>query len=582
MSPTYQPFRNIQSPEDLLLVRREFAARPRPLRLPPDPYYGEFCAWVSVSGGTDALFSPAGQTLFAGTHPQGQGWRLGLTPYGYLRFEAMAEENPVICESVVPVHCLLDADKPFRLGLSLLNCAWLLRDTDYAEEALAYNRVRLLVGAGEHGPFTVCGGVEAFPEVLLAPVPRQIIWEEPDRPRFAGAIHEFAAYNTDVHEMVTGGGRDAGPVIPVAPGGGGFAPRWVAADTIEVFPVPEFSQTSGYWFLLPVADRSGKLRRLRLRAIWRGGTNMTPSFFASRDGRRWRRVAASRVQMRSDGAEFTPEIALRAREAAGCTIASAIPFLPADRQKFVDWAVARLGATVHELGRSVQGRPLQLVRVGAAGDRADVPHVAILCGQHSPAETMGAHLLRPLLQEAKRQGLLKRAVLHLVPTVNVDCAHYGGNGLNANRRNTNRHWFEDIQPENRAVIDYFQGLQDEGIGMSFALDVHAGGTFRNHVLMPMGPTAEVPVGEAVLACQEAWLERLERLAGLRRRDGWPLGLRRWRATDWFFQACGCPSFCLELSTCSCFDPVAGVSKPFDQRALTLLGQRLGAALAEGL
>jgi hypothetical protein len=28
----------------------------------------------------------------------------------------------------------------------------------------------------------------------------------------------------------------------------------------------------------------------------------------------------------------------------------------------------------------------------------------------------------------------------------VDCAHYGGNGLNANGRNTNRHWFEAFSP----------------------------------------------------------------------------------------------------------------------------------------
>jgi hypothetical protein len=98
----------------------------------------------------------------------------------------------------------------------------------------------------------------------------------------------------------------------------------------------------------------------------------------------------------------------------------------------------------------------------------------------------------------------------------------------------------------------------------------------------MGPTAEVPIPEEVLAQQGVWEERLERLAGLRQRDGWPLALQRWRATDWFYQNFGCPSFCLELSTCSYFDPVDQVSKPFEQRALTLLGQRLAATLAEGL
>jgi hypothetical protein len=580
MPAAYEPFRNLREPEDLLLVRRAFTSRPRPLRLPADPYYGEFCGWVSVAGGAETLFSSAGQTLFAGTHPEGHGWRLCLTPYGYLRFETMADTNPLTCESPLPVHCIVDADRPLRLGVALNNYAWLLRGTDYAEEAVAYHRVRLLVGAGEREPFTVCGAIEAFSDLSLAPVPRQIVWETPDRPRFTGTIREFAAYNTDVHEMLTGGGRDARRVIPIAPGGGGFGARWTADDTIEVFPAPEFSQTSGYWFLLPVADRTGKLRRLRLRPIWHGGTNMTPSFFASRDGHRWRRVAAARVQMRRDGREFAPEITLTAREAAGCTIASAIPFLPTDCAELLEWAAARFGATVQEIGRSVEGRPLHALRLGPEGD--GVRHVAIVCGQHSPAETMGGHLLRPLLAEAQRRGLLQRVAFHFVPTVNVDCAHYGGNGLNANRRNTNRHWFEDIQPENRAVIDHFLRLREAGVRLDFALDVHAGGTFRNHVLMPMGPTEEMPVPADVLARQEAWCERLERLAGLRRQDGWPLGLRRWRATDWFFYTFGCQAFCLELSTCSYFDPEAQASRPFDQRALTQLGRHLAAALDEGL
>lgn len=582
MSQGYQPFRHLQSPEDLLLVRRRFAGKPRPLRLPPDPYYGELTAWVSLAGGTEALFSPEGQTLFAGTHPEGQGWRLYLTPYGYLRFETMADEQPLTCESAVPVHCLFDTRRPFRLGLSVLNASWQIRDTDYAEEAFAYNRVRLLAGPGAHQPFTACGGVEGFQQVTLAPVPRQLVWEEPGRPRFAGRITGFAAYNTEVHDLLTGTWRGARRIVPPCAGGGGFAPRWIAADTVEVFAPPEFNQTSGYWFMLRVADPTGKLRRLRLRPVWRGGTNMAPAFFVSQDSRRWQRLSPARVGMRESGLEYVPEIALSPRQVAGCTVASAIPFLPADRQAFMAWAVARLGATVHEIGRSVQGRPLHVVRVGGSGQSEDVRHVAITCGQHSPAETMGAHLLRPLLAAARRSGLLRRVVCHLVPTVNVDCAHYGGNGLNANRRNNNRHWFEDIQPENQAVIDYFLSLREQGSTVSFALDVHAGGTFRNHVLMSMGPSEEVPVGEEVLIEQEQWQERLERLAGLRRRDGWPLGLRHWRATDWFFQAFGCPSFCLELSTCSYFDPDDQRSKPFDQEALTLLGRRLASALGEGL
>lgn len=580
MNEHYRPFRDIYTPEDLLLARRDFSEKPRPLRLPKDPYYAELTAWVSVSGGTSALFSPEGQSVFAGTHPEGHGWRLFLTPYGYLRFESMATEKPAVCESPMPLHAFLDTDRPFRMGVAITNYGWMLRDTDYAEEGFSYHRVQLLVGPGEREPFMVCGGVEGFPEVMLAPVPREIIWQEPGRPRFGGRIERFTACNTAMHDMLTGRWRDASKIVPLIPGGGGFAPRWISEDTVEVFARPDFTQTSGYWFMLRVAEPAGKLKRLRLRPIWRGGTNMTPTFFITQDGRRWRRVSPARVTVREDGKDYVPEIALSPRQAAGCTVASAIPFLPQDRQELMDWATGSLGGSMRQIGRSVEARPLHLLRVGAEGP--GVRHVAITCGQHSPAETMGGHLLRPMLQEARRLGLLNKIAFHLVPTVNVDCAHYGGGGLNANRRNTNRHWFEDIQPENQAVIDSFAALAQNGTRLSFALDVHAGGTFRNHILMPMGPNEEFPVSPEVLAEQEAWQERLERLGGLRRRDGWPLGLRRWRATDWFFQTFNCPSFCLELSTCSYFDPVEMTSKPFEQRALTLLGAALARAIGEAL
>ena len=49
--------------------------------------------------------------------------------------------------------------------------------------------------------------------------------------------------------------------------------------------------------------------------------------------------------------------------------------------------------------------------------------------------------------------------------------------------NTNRCWFKNLQPETIGIRNYFKGLKKQGINLNFFLDVHAGGTFKNHDLL---------------------------------------------------------------------------------------------------
>lgn len=578
MTTEYQPFRDLRSPEDLLLVRREFTRRPTAVKL-PEPYFGEFCAWVTVEGTAEELLSQSGQLLWRATREGAAAWRLLITPHGYLRFEAETDP-PLVCESKIPLHCFLTGNKRFRVGIAMGNYSWLLRDSEYAAEADSYGRLRLLISPTEKAPFAVCGGRENLGNPLFGPVPQGVEWQEEGVESLHGRISGFTAYQTERFEMVDPPRRrSADDVMPPIPGGGGFAPRWTAEDTIEVFGRPEFTQTTSYWFLLGVNDRSRKLRRVRLQPVWSGSANMTPTFFSSTDGRRWRRIAPERIEMCEDGTNIHMDVALTPRQAQGCLIASAIPFLETDRREFIEWATEKLGAQVEVCGKSVEGRPVELVRVAPRRGEA-LRHVAITCGQHSPAETMGAHVLRPMLTEARRLGLLDKIAFHLVPTVNVDCAHYGGNGLNANQRNTNRHWLHDLQPETQAVISYFESFAGDGGALDFALDLHAGGIFRNHLLMHMAAQEGEELPAKALAQQEQWRDWLETHAGLRRADGTGLAIQRLRATDYFLRRFGCPAFCLELSTCSYFDPEAGVSKPFEQRALQIVGKGLARAMAE--
>ena len=586
MSDTYRPFRNIETVDDLLLVRHACEGSPCLVQLPQQPYYAEICAWVNVQCPEETLFSSTEQVLLC-TANEGDGdWRLVLTPHGYLRFEGTVADERVECVSPVPASAVVDAKQQFRLGVSFVSYAWLQRNTAHWSEAASYSRIRLLASPGPSAPLSEIGGIsgQKIP-ARLAPVPRGVhvgAMADGSQP-FNGQITELIAYNTSLSALFDGGAfRGAGQVLPVIPGGGAFEPRWVEERTIEAFPRPEFTQTASYWVFLRIADSTHRLRRLRVRPVWRGGTNMTPTFFWSEDGDRWRRIVPHRVWMGEDGEDFRVEFELTERMATNGFLASAPVFGEEQRLQLLRWAAEQEHTTVEQIGESVQGRPIHAIRVGMKQDGPDTKGVVVICGQHSPLEMMAAHVIEPVIRRLLWQPeLLESCTFCFVPTVNVDCAHYGGNGMNANGLNTNRQWFEDIQPENAAVINYLDGLTAKGQSIEFAMDIHAGGTFKNHVLMTMGSSEVCQVGEEAQARQEQWASLLEGHAGLRQEDGWPLAQQRLRATDYFHQTHGATAFCLEMSSCSYFDPQTQRTKGFDMMAFDLLADGLVSAWQEG-
>jgi hypothetical protein len=332
-------------------------------------------------------------------------------------------------------------------------------------------------------------------------------------------------------------------------------------------------RSSSYWILLRPQDARSTPERLIVHTVHWGGANMTPTFFTSPDREQWRRVAPQRVNMGSGGTDYRAEFAWT--DVTGQWLASAPVFGDREREALIDRAEDIPGVDVREIGQSVEGRAIHSIRIGD-GPRG----VAIICGQHSPLEIMGGRMIEPMIRNLlERRDLLNAATFVFVPTVNVDCAHYGGTGLNVNQRNLNRHWYTDLQPETRAVIEHILALRDDGLDFAMGIDVHAGGIFRNAVLMRMGD-GEVAVRQEALAEQQVWCDLLERHAGLRHADGTVLGQNRLRATDWLHQDCGAVAFCLELSTCSYFDPREGRTVEFSADALDVIAEGIVKACEE--
>lgn len=572
MSEDYRPFRDIYSVDALKLLEEKIALAGTEYEVPAG-YFTECTAIVTMDCDEDGLFVDGGQTLLEGDTDEGNGWRLWLDEYAYLRFASGDGEEKVELSSPLPVHAAVDGSKKFRLGVSLANYGYALRGTPSVSDGCSYARVVLLAGA-KKGPLSIVG-IEPGPlNANMCPLPKTLKVGDVQSDGCAGNVTKVTVHNTGHAELFTAPeGKSADDILPPVNGGGGFAARWVDDETVLVFTRPEFSQTASYWVFLQIAKPAKKMKRLRVNTIWRGGVNMTPTFFWSSDRKNWTRMVPERLELGTGGHDFCVEFKLNKQMRKGGYLASCPIFGEEECEELLEWAQTLEHVSVAEIGESAEGRPLHVIRVSNGEDGPGKKGVAFTCGQHSPLEIMGAWVLQPMIASLLgHDWLLDACNFYFVPVVNADCAHYGGNGLNANKRNTNRCWFEDIQPETGAVMEYFDALKDVGQSINLAMDLHAGGIFRNHILMHMGETEDVKLSEAEKADEAVWRELLEEHAGLRAKDGWALAQLKLRANDYFHQKHGCTAFCLELSTCSYYDPATGQSRPFGQEAFEVLGK----------
>lgn len=130
-------------------------------------------------------------------------------------------------------------------------------------------------------------------------------------------------------------------------------------------------------------------------------------------------------------------------------------------------------ANVSVLGRSVQGRPLELVTIGEPDE--DKLVVWVIARQH-PGETMAQWFAEGLVarllgsDDPAVDAIRERAVVHVVPTMNPDGGVLGNLRANAAGVNLNRMWLEpdpETSPEVFAVREAM-----ERTGVDLFLDVH--------------------------------------------------------------------------------------------------------------
>jgi murein tripeptide amidase MpaA len=247
---------------------------------------------------------------------------------------------------------------------------------------------------------------------------------------------------------------------------------------VELALLPDNAAEFTQWFSFRVRGAAGEQRRFRITNA--GEATYAAGFegyraVASYDDETWFRVPTTY----EDGV-LTIDHAPEEDEVAYAYFA---PY-PFERSlALCDRAARSERARVETLGASVDGRPINVVVVGAEGRGA---MRAWILGRQHPGEPHGSWFVEGALErlldaeDPVARALLERFVFHLVPIVNPDGAARGNHRTNAAGLDLNRQWMKpdphacpEIHLVRRALLEsgadvFLDAHGDEDIPYVFA------------------------------------------------------------------------------------------------------------------
>lgn len=321
---------------------------------------------------------------------------------------------------------------------------------------------------------------------------------------------------------------DAGPLAFIDTSHENASPAWYERSDDGAYQV----------FLLYDHERNSPNRaagHIHLRLVGTPGATVTLEFrnldnvWNSQPGSVARELTS--VAISPDGAQWTtvatdalPGNRVRVTltmPGASLYVARMQPYRLTDLDRLLTRLRASPHAAVTTIGQTVQGRPLEIVRIGrepAVGDgRVEKVRRVFVRARAHPWEAGSswvAHgLLERLIQDdAEARTWRERLVVYVLPMANKDGVARGGTRFNVNGKDLNRNWDRpadpQLVPENAALEEWLEQMIAGGRRPDLAIELHNDGRGLLHISRP--PVPQLP----------RYLERMTRLETLLRQKTW--------------------------------------------------------------
>lgn len=223
------------------------------------------------------------------------------------------------------------------------------------------------------------------------------------------------------------------------------------------------------------------------------------------------------------------------------------PYRISDLDRFLSEIRPSPLVRIEAIGRTVEGRELEIVRVG---DPA-APHRVFIRARAHPWESGGNWVVHGLVErllkdDADARAFRQRYCLYVMPMANKDGVARGKTRFNSGGWDLNRAWDQpapaNLAPENHALEQWLATMTARGQRPDLGLDLHNDGYGKLHVSRPDVPTLEKYLADMArfegLLRQHTWFT--EGSTGSSFRNPGTLG-------DGWFERFGIPAAVLELN-----------------------------------
>ncbi|HET6423321.1 MAG TPA: M14 family zinc carboxypeptidase [Planctomycetaceae bacterium] len=223
----------------------------------------------------------------------------------------------------------------------------------------------------------------------------------------------------------------------------------------------------------------------------------------SEDGQQWRSVA---TESPAEGRVRLPI------EMPGPTlyVARVEPYRLSDLDRLYETIAKHRDVEVTPIGKTVEGRPLEIVRVGDP----DAPHRVFVRARAHPWESGGNWVVQGLIQrllqsDAEAEKYRRDYCLYVLPMANKDGVARGRTRFNLRGKDLNRNWDQpadpELAPENHALEKWLEALIAKGRRPHLALELHNDGSGLLHISRP--PVTDIERHLARMATFEQLLRK---------------------------------------------------------------------------
>jgi hypothetical protein len=188
------------------------------------------------------------------------------------------------------------------------------------------------------------------------------------------------------------------------------------------------------------------------------------------------------------------------------------PYRLSDLERFLGEIAGHPLVEITPIGQTVEGRELEMVRVG----KVEAPCRVLIRARSHPWEPGGnwlvQGLIRALLEESEENRRYRDAFcLYVMPMAAKDGVVRGHTRFNVLGMDLNRNWDRPadprLAPENHALENWLDGMAAQGLRPHLGIDLHNDNSGRLHLSRPEGDAT-------------AHLARMQRFEALLREHTW--------------------------------------------------------------